>query len=285
MLPTVSVVDAVRCAVETQRVTIKMVKGPSVTVLSPVAGDSATPGAGLTVTLRATDPTGVLRLGFRLTSDASVPTKVDTTVIVVFATLPKDVTTTATIPIPTNSPAKGLLTITPISTNVGGQDGASAPTVIAIRAGLPPAPRVFQKIPPRVETADSVTITAIGNGVTFVGYVLRDSTGVLIKRDSVAIAQPYPSTAVVTIPLLLTPNLQGKRITLSSFAYDQGGRIDVATAIVSRGQRLIPVTVYVIQLQRLRSRGGVRDRSERSASNLFARLSGPVISVRVAGRL
>ncbi len=212
-------------AIDTARVSVKIVRGPSVVVLSPVAGDSATPGAGLTVTLRATDVTGVAKLGFRLQSDATFPTKVDTTVTVNYAALPKDVTFSATIPIPTNAPPRALLTITPLSTNSGGQDGASAPTIIAIRVGLPPAPRVFQTIAKRVETGDSLSITAIGNGVTFVGYVLRDSAGGVIKRDSVALLLPFPSTAVVTIPLNLPTTARGKRITLTSFAYDQGGRV------------------------------------------------------------
>ena len=211
--------------IDTARVSVKIVRGPSVQVLSPVPGDSATPGAGLTVTLRATDLTGVARLGFRIVSDASFPTKVDTTVIASYATLPKDVTFSATVQVPANAPPKAILTITPISTNSGGQDGASAPTLIAVRAGLPPAPRVFQSISPRVETIDSLTITAIGNGVTYVGYILRDSVDNLIKRDSVALTTPFPSTAVVTLALNLPSTARGQRITLRSFAYDQGGRI------------------------------------------------------------
>ena len=211
--------------IDTARVSVKIVRGPSVQVLSPVPGDSATRGSGLTVTLRATDLTGVARLGFRIVSDASFPTKVDTTVIASYGTLPKDVTFSATVQVPANAPPKAILTITPISTNSGGQDGASAPTLIAVRAGLPPAPRVFQNISPRVETIDSLTITAIGNGVTFVGYILRDSADNVIKRDSVALTTPYPSTAVVTLALNLPNTARGQRITLRSFAYDQGGRI------------------------------------------------------------
>lgn len=211
--------------IDTARVSVKMVRGPSVQVLSPILGDSATPGAGLTITLRAQDLTGVAKLGFRLQSDATFPTKVDTTVTINYAALPKDVTFSATIPIPSNAPPKALLTITPTSTNSGGQDGASAPVTVAVRAGLPPAPRVYQTISKRVETLDSLTITAIGNGVTIVGYILRDSAGAVIKRDSVSLVSPFPSTSVQTIALNLPASARGKRITLTSFAYDQGGRI------------------------------------------------------------
>ena len=211
--------------VDTARVSVKIVRGPSVQVLSPIVGDSATPGAGLTITLRATDLTGVAKLGFRLQSDATFPTKVDTTITITYPALPKDVTFSATVPIPANAPPKALLTITPTSTNSGGQDGASAPVTIAVRAGLPPAPRVYQVISKRVETLDSLTVTAIGNGVTFVGYVLRDLSGTVIKRDSVALASPFPSTSVQTIALNLPASARGKQLTLTSFAYDQSGRV------------------------------------------------------------
>ena len=224
LVVSVIAVDALG-GIDTARVSVKIVRGPSVQVLSPVPGDSATPGAGLTVTLRATDLTGVAKLGFRLQSDATFPTKVDTTITINYAALPKDVTFSATVPIPLNSPPKALLTITPTSTNSGGQDGASAPVTVAVRAGLPPAPRVYQSIAKRVETIDSLTVTAIGNGVTYVGYVLRDSAGTVIKRDSVALSAPFPSTSVQTIALNLPTSARGKRITLTSFAYDQSGRV------------------------------------------------------------
>jgi hypothetical protein len=231
--------------VDTARITVKVVRGPSVTVLSPIAGDSATPGAGLTVTLRATDPTGVARLGFRLQSDPTFPTKIDTTVISLYSGLPTDVTFSATVAIPANSPLRGVLTITPISTNPGGQDGASAPTLISIRTGLPPAPRVFQSIGARIETEDSITVTALGNGVKFVGYQLKDSLGAILKRDSVAIAQPYPSTAVVTIGLKLPSTAQGKRISLTSFAYDQGGRIGFSLPAGATTFQVIAANAFV----------------------------------------
>jgi hypothetical protein len=231
--------------VDTARVSVKMVRGPSLQVLSPVVGDSATAGAGLTVTLRAQDLTGVSKLGFRIQSDASFPTKVDTTVTINYTSLPKDVTMSATIPIPGNAPPKALLTITPTSTNSGGQDGASAPVTIAVRAGLPPAPRVFQSIAKRVETGDSLTITAIGNGLTIVGYVLRDSAGGLIKRDSVSLSAPFPSTSVQTIALNLPASARGKRITLTSFAYDQGARVGYSIPLGSAASQGVSALAFV----------------------------------------
>ena len=211
--------------VDTSRIKIRVVSGPKVTFISPVPGDSANRGAGLTVAIQATSAIGVASLGFRVQGDPSWPTKLDTTIVFSVPSPLKSVTAQATIPIPANAIPKTLITITPISTDVNGEDGSSSPAIIPVRAGLPPGPRVTQSIPPRVEASDSVTITALGNGITFVGFELRDGAGALIRRDSVAVVPPFPSTAVVSIPLNLPTTIQGKRITIISFAYDQGGRI------------------------------------------------------------
>src|SRR6202022_353982 len=82
-----------------------------------------------------------------------------------------------------------------------------------------------QSIAPRVEATDSVTITALGNGITYVGFEMRDASGTVIRRDSVPLSIPYPSTAVVSRPLNLPPSAQGQKISVVSFAYDQGGRV------------------------------------------------------------
>jgi hypothetical protein len=212
--------------VDTSRVSVRMVNGPSVIFISPVPGDSANRGAGLTVAIQATHAIGVASLGFRVQGDPSWPTKLDTTVLFVLPTPLRLATASATIQIPIDAPFKSLITITPISKDVNGEDGSSSPITIAVRAGLPPGPRVTQSVPARLETTDSVTVTALGNGITFVGFEMRDQlSGALIRRDSVAILAPYPSTSVVALPLNLPPSTQGKRISIISFAYDQGGRL------------------------------------------------------------
>jgi hypothetical protein len=201
-----------------------MVNGPIVTFISPIRGDSASAGTGLTVALKGTSPLGVLKLGFRLRGDASWGTPLDTTVTVVYSPAPKSVTMQATIRIPAGVPPKSIITITPISVDVAGQDGSSSSATIAIRAGTIPAPRVSQQIDPRVEVNDSITVTAVGDAITYVGYELRDAANVRIKRDSVAVTGG-PSTSVRGIGLALSPSIQGKRVALISFAYDQNGRV------------------------------------------------------------
>jgi hypothetical protein len=236
---------------DTSRIKVRLVAGPNVTFVSPVPGDSATRGAGFTVSVRATSSVGVSRLGFRVVGDPSWPTRLDTTVVNTLGTASRDVTFAATVSVPADAVPKSTITITPIAVDANGQEGSSAPVFIAVRAGLPPAPRVLQSIAARIETSDSVIVTGIGNGITFVGYELRDQAGVLIKRDSVPVPPPFPSTAVVAIPLNLPTTIQGKRVSLISFAYDLGGRIgysvrSTATAAVSVPSAALVDTALVV---------------------------------------
>jgi hypothetical protein len=210
---------------DTTRIKIRVVSGPNVIYLSPVPGDSAIAGAGLTVSIQATHAIGVASLGFRVQGDPNWTTKLDTTIVFALPSPQKLAVATATIPIPANATPKSLITISAISTDVNGEDGSSSPISIAVRAGLPPGPRVTQSIPTRVEITDSVTVTALGNGLTYVGVEMRDQAGVLIRRDSVALTAPFPSTSVLSMPLGLPASAQGKRVSIISFAYDQGGRI------------------------------------------------------------
>jgi hypothetical protein len=210
---------------DTSRVTIQLVTGPRVTFLAPVKGDSATAAAGLTVTLNATHPNGVAKLGFRMQGASSWVVPLDTTVVWNYGAPPKDVTVSATIQIPANAPAGSIITITPISQDASGQAGSSTPFLIAVRNGAAPPPRVYQTIPPRLELTDSVSVTAVGNGITYVGFELRDASNVIVKRDSMAQVSPYPSTAVVGLPLNLPASAQGKTLAVITFAYDQGGRV------------------------------------------------------------
>jgi hypothetical protein len=209
---------------DTTRLGVRMVSGPNVIFISPLPGDSASAGAGLTVALRATSAIGVLKLGFRLQGDPTWATPLDTTVAVVYSPSLKTATMQATIRIPAGVPPKTIITITPISVDINGQEGSSSPKLIAVRAGAAPGPRVTQQVSSRVEVRDSVVITAVGDGIAFIGFELRGQSNNVIKRDSLAIAGG-PSTVVQAVSLNLPPTAQGRRVALVSFAYDQNGRI------------------------------------------------------------
>ena len=100
--------------VDTMLVRVRMVAGPKVTFISPVQGDSANRNGGLTISLRATSPVGVLSLGFRIQSAAGWPVPIDSTVKVVYSPAPQDGADAGHHPHRSSAPPKGLLTITPI---------------------------------------------------------------------------------------------------------------------------------------------------------------------------
>ncbi len=218
---------------DTVRIAIRMATGPKVKFLAPIPaqGDSATAAAGLTVKLQATHPIGVSRLGFRMQSAPGWITPIDTIITQSYIPPGKDVTMTATVMVPANAPSKGLITITPISVDVDGQEGSTSPLIIAVRQGAPPGPVVTQSIPVRLEVIDSISVSASGNGLTYVGFELRDQTGAVVRRDSVAQASPFPSAVVNNLPVSLPASIQGKKLAVVSFAYDMGGRIGYSVAV------------------------------------------------------
>lgn len=225
---------------DTVRVKVKMVNGPTVVFLSPVLGDSATNGANLAVSLKALSTLGVTRLGFRATTDPSWPTPIDTTVIVNYSSPLKTAQMQAAVKVPANAPLKGVITITPISTDINGQDGSSTPALVAVRAGTAPAPKVMQTLATRIETKDTLYVIATGSNMARVGFeAIDDATGTLIKRDSMTVndATPFP----YAVPLNFSPLVQGKKVRIRSFAYDGGGRLGYSVRSTSvAGTTFVP---------------------------------------------
>ena len=173
-------------------------------------------------------------------SDPNWPTPIDTTIIVTYPSPVKSTTMQANILVPANAPPKGVITITPISQDVNGQDGSSNPTMVAVRAGAPPAPKVLQLVGTRIESKDTLFVTATGSNIAWVGFeALNDSSGALIKRDSVAVNNNTPLPYALL--LNFSPTVQGKKVRLRSFAYDGGGRLGYsvrATGVAQTG--LVP---------------------------------------------
>ena len=225
---------------------VQMTNGPKVQVTSPIAGDSLTPGSPFTVTVRATSTTGVSRAGFSVQSDPSWPTPVVASFDSVLSSPAQTVVFSKTINIPANAPAKGTLTITPRAVDVNGQSGAGTPTVIAVRAGAPPAPRVVQEVPARVEITDPIFVSASGDRLTWVGFELRNRAGSVVKRDSVHV-NPAGASTVSSLPLLLnlTTNFQGQKLAVTSFARDSAGRIGFSVPANILTPQTNPVLAFV----------------------------------------
>ncbi|MDB4899100.1 MAG: hypothetical protein JWN53_908 [Gemmatimonadetes bacterium] len=204
----------------TTAVRILMTNGPKVQIISPVIGDSINRGGTFVFTIRASTDIGVTSMSAHLKSAAGWPTPIDTIIQLPFVAPSKDVSVTGRLVIPADAPIQGMLTLSPSAVDVNGQGGASAPFNIFVRSGAAPPPLVKQAIPARMEITDNVSITATGDRISFIGFELRDKTGVIVKRDSVAQANvPQP------LAINIGSQYQGQHLAVISFARDSAGRI------------------------------------------------------------
>jgi hypothetical protein len=211
----------------TVRVKVQMTNGPKVTLIQPILGDSLTAGDSLTIKVSATSSAGVASLGFALSDSgfATSVSQVPDSVLSPPSGIGQSVTYTRTIFIPSN--ATGVLTITPRALDVNGQPGASTPFRIAVRKGAPPVPLVHQTIAPRIELVDSVTITASGTGLRFVGFTIRDfATNALV--DSQQVTASASSFGPRALPFNIATQFQGTKVRVTSYAVDALGKVGYA---------------------------------------------------------
>lgn len=210
-------------------VSITMTKGPNVTLLAPIQGDSITRGTRLRISISATSGVGVTKLGFDVRSGTSGPvwpTPVVATYDTIISPANKNAGPyTVDIDIPPDAPSKGILTIAPHATDVNFQPGVPTPQDFAVRDGAAPPPLVRQSIASRIELTDSVTIYASGAALTQVGYIIRDVENPNTRVDSNAVAANSSSFGPRGITFNLATKWQGKRISISAFARDSAGNI------------------------------------------------------------
>lgn len=209
---------------DTATVRVNIVSGPRVVTLSPAPGDSVRPGTAVRIQVRATHAQDIGRLGVRVQGEAGWPTPLDVRVDTTVRTSARDVTFSASVLIPLNAPPRGRITITPYANDVNQVPGSASPVILFVQAGPSPLPRVTQTVPVRAEVNDTIVISAGGgDGIRAIGFEVRDSTA-LVRRDSIVFPAPYGTPQRVSLPLNLPTSAQGRRVTVTSFAIDQGGR-------------------------------------------------------------
>jgi hypothetical protein len=213
-------------------VAIQMTKGPNVTLLAPVVGDSLTRGTKLHISVSATSTVGVTKLGFDVVSGVTGPawpTKIGPTTYETTLSTPalKAGPYSVDIDIPADAPSLGVLTISPHALDVNSQPGAPASQDFVVRVGAAPPPLVRQQIATRIELADSVVVYASGAALTQVGYVIRDvlNPNVRVDSNAVTVTPSSSSFGPSAITFRLANTWQGKRVSISSFARDSAGKI------------------------------------------------------------
>jgi len=208
---------------DTTRQRVNLVSGPRVTFVSPATTDTATAGVLLSIVVNASDADGVARVVVRARGEPGWPTPLNDSIVLTPATPAREVTLTGTIAIPANAPNGGRITLEATARDTRSQLGAAVPRVIPVRLQSTSVPRVQQTVPARVEVVDSLRFTANGDGIAAIGFIVRDSLGALIRRDSVLFSD-RASNRTVSLPLALPSRVQGQRVNILGFAIDRAGR-------------------------------------------------------------
>jgi hypothetical protein len=168
---------------------IRIVNGPRVSVLQPLAGAVTAIGKSVTVQVHGIHPQGVKILGWRATG---VVTKNDSTIFSpVGGVLADTQTFTSSLAIPAGT-AAGNVTIVPFATDsLGDPSGQTTGVTVSVQSvvGDVTPPLVQFTVPLRVEVGDSITVTATDpSGITKVGFFVRDTVGTVLHGDSVTFA-------------------------------------------------------------------------------------------------
>lgn len=211
--------------VDTTRRRVNLVTGPAVTIIAPLAGATVPQNIAMAVSARVTHNDGVRDITVVVRGEASWPAAAqlyDSTTITITG-IRRDTTVNRNVLIPALAPVGGRVTVTVTANDVNRNPGSAIPVVVLVRQFGTTTPRVTQIVPARLEVSDSVTVIASGDGIASLGFIVRDSIGGLVKRDSILLPVPFTSNARANLSLNLLAAEQGRRMSITTFAVDQSG--------------------------------------------------------------
>lgn len=203
---------------------MRVVSGPRVTITSPTAGDSVIAGRRINIQFRTVDDVGVRSVTLRIRSDSTVTPRIDTTITRTYAVAAQEIPDTASVLVPATMPARTRITIAPTARDVALNPGSGTPVVVTVQESQAAPPIVRQTVPSRAEMKDTLVVEASGDGIASLGFIVRDTNGVVIAGDSVTFADPTKSSQAERFSLGLPADAQGQRVTVVSFAVDARGR-------------------------------------------------------------
>jgi hypothetical protein len=201
---------------------------PNVPRLAFVQPDGAViVGGTYNFRLAVADSTGLSKAGYKATG-AGV-NKSDSTLFPV--PLPTHDTVTYSIPITSSAVVGSIFTVTPFAENASGLRITGAPINVRVQAAgadvVPPL--VFQTVPPRMETPDSLDITARDSDglIRIVGYIAKDQAGNIVFRSADTLTSP--SQQVTRRKAFNAPvSLRGQTLFITAFATDLAGHTGYA---------------------------------------------------------
>src|SRR5687767_4933178 len=190
---------------------------PRVVVLNPASTVFA--GGTYAFNLQVQDSTGVSKIGYRATGAGL--NRADSTLLA--EPLPMNDTLNYLISIPSSAPVGSTFQIAPFAENREGlRASGQNVTVRIVAAGADAAPPlVFQTVPPRLETPDSIEIFARDTDgfVRVVGFIVKDQAGVIQHRRADTLSVPIQQVTR-RIAFNAPTSLRGKTLFITAYAID-----------------------------------------------------------------
>lgn len=198
---------------------------PVVFLVSPATTVFA--GGTYSFNLSVADSSGVSKVGFRATG-AGI-NSADSTLY--SEPLPEADTTGFVIAVVAGAPVGQTFTVTPFAENrEGARTSGQSVTVRIVAAGTDQlAPLVYQTVPLRMETPDSIDIFArdIDGFVRIVGFIARDQAGVIQHREEQTLAVPTQQVSR-RMAFNAPTSLRGKTLFITAYATDVAGHTGYA---------------------------------------------------------
>lgn len=190
-----------------------------VTVTQPPPGQITGPGVQLPIQVRATQSSGIRRVGYTVSGAISAADSAS-------FPLPDTAVFNDTLLVPVGAPA-GNFFIQGFAVDSANRAASSNVVTVTIQQVLVDtiAPKVSFTVGKRVEVGDTIVVTASDpSGVVRLGWVARDTTaaGNVVASDSFALATPI-SPATRSFRLTLPQAILGQAIRIGAFAVDGAG--------------------------------------------------------------
>jgi hypothetical protein len=190
---------------------------PKVEVLNPATTVFA--GGTYNFSLSVVDSTGVSKVGFR-----AIGAGINTGDSTLFnEPLPLSKIASFQIAIAASAPVGQTFLITPFAANREGARASGQTVTVRIVSAVPDqiAPLVYQTVPPRMETPDSIDVSArdADGFIRSLGFVARDQAGIIQHRVEVALPTPTQQ-AQRRIAFNGPTSLRGKTLYITAYATD-----------------------------------------------------------------
>lgn len=190
-----------------------------VTVTQPPPGQIAGPGVQLPIQVRATQASGVRRVGYTVFGNV---TAADSTSF----PLPDTAVFDDTLLVPVGTPA-GNFFIQGFAVDSANRRASSSVVTVTVQQALVDSipPKVSFTVAKRVEVGDTITVTASDpSGIVRLGWIATDTSAAsnVVARDSFILPTPL-SPASRAFRLTIPQSVLGQAIRIRAFAVDGAG--------------------------------------------------------------